>query len=75
MYETISSYCSRCSKNRVSKTPEVLKTKSGKRMLLSKYEACNSKNSSLFKSNKSFDGNKNTESKCFTHNNYFILKV
>ena len=37
------SYCLRCTKNKDSKNPKVVKTKNGRIMLLSKCAVCNSK--------------------------------
>ena len=37
------SYCLNCRKNTKSKNPEVVKTKNGRIMLLSKFVVCNSK--------------------------------
>ena len=37
------SYCLKCTKNTESKNPEVVRTKDGRMMLLSKYAVCNSK--------------------------------
>ena len=37
------SYCLKCKKNTESKNPEVVKTKNGKIMLLSRCAVCNSK--------------------------------
>ena len=37
------SYCLKCTKNTESKNPEVVRTKNGRMMLLSKYAVCNSK--------------------------------
>ena len=45
----MSSYCLKCRKNTESKTPMVVKTKNGRIMLLSKYAACDSKNSKFIK--------------------------
>ena len=43
------SYCLKCRKNTQSKNPEVVKTKSGRIMLLSKSSVCNSKKSKFLK--------------------------
>ena len=45
-------YCFKCRKNTESKNPEVSKTKSGRIMLLSKCEMCNSKNQIFLKNTK-----------------------
>ena len=42
-------YCLKCRKNTQSKNPEVLKTKNGRIMLLSKCSVCNSKKSKFLK--------------------------
>ena len=39
----MSSYCFKCRKNTASKNPKVVRTKTGRIMLLSKCEICNSK--------------------------------
>ena len=43
------SYCLKCRKNTESKNPEVVRTKNGRIMLLSKYVVCNSKKSEFLK--------------------------
>ena len=43
------SYCLKCRKNRKSKNPEVMKTKNGRIMLLSKFTVCNRKKSKFIK--------------------------
>ena len=43
------SYCLKCRKNTESKNPEVVRTKNGKIMLLSKCSVCNSKKSKFLK--------------------------
>ena len=43
------SYCLKCRKNTQSKTPEVVKTKNGRIMLLSKYSVRNNKKSKFLK--------------------------
>ena len=43
------SYCWKCRKNTKSKNPEVVKTKNGKIMFLSKCVVCNSQNSKFLK--------------------------
>ena len=42
-------YCLKCRKNTQSKNPEVVKTKNGRIMLLSKCSVCNSKKSKFLK--------------------------
>ena len=42
-------YCLKCRKNKQSKNPEVVKTKNGRIMLLSKCSVCNSKKSKFRK--------------------------
>ena len=41
--------CLKCINNRVGKNPEVVRTKNGRIMLLSKYVLCNSKKSKFIK--------------------------
>ena len=43
------SYCLKCRKNTESKNPEVVKTKNGRIMLLSKCSVCNRKKSKFLK--------------------------
>ena len=43
IYETMLSYCLKCTKNTEIKNPKVAKTKNGRIMLLSKCTACDSK--------------------------------
>ena len=43
------SYCVKCRKNTESKNPDVLRTKNGRIMLLSKRAVCNSKKSKFIK--------------------------
>ena len=43
------SYCLKCRKNKKSKNPEVVRTKNGRIMLLSKYAVCDSKKSTFIK--------------------------
>ena len=43
------SYCLKCRKNAESKNPEVVRTKNGRIMLLSKCVVCNSKKSKFLK--------------------------
>ena len=43
------SYCLKCRKNTESKNPKVVKTKNGRKMLLSKCVVCNSKKSKFIK--------------------------
>ena len=45
-------YGLKCSKNSRSKNPEVIQTKCGRRMLLSKFVVCNSKKSKFLKEQK-----------------------
>ena len=49
IYKTILSYCLRGRKNTESENPNVVKTKSGRIMLLSKCEVCDIKNPKLIK--------------------------
>ena len=60
-----------------SKNLKVVKSKKGRIILLSKCSVCNSKKSKQEQERiiKQFERNKNTDSKWFTHNKYFILKV
>ena len=46
------SYCLKCRNNTESKSPKVVKTKSGRRRLLSKCEVCDSKKSKFIKEQK-----------------------
>ena len=43
------SYCLKCRKNTGNKNPEIVKTKNGRIMLLTKCAMCNSKKSKLLK--------------------------
>ena len=43
------SYCLKCGKNTENKNPKVVKTKNGRRMLLSNCSVCNSKKSKFLK--------------------------
>ena len=49
MYKTISFYCLKCRKNTESKNPEIVKTKNGRIMLLSKCTLCHSKKPKVLK--------------------------
>ena len=43
------SYCFKCKKNRGNKSPKVVRTKNGRKMLFSKYAVCDSKKSKFIK--------------------------
>ena len=49
IYKTMLSYCLKFRKNTESKNPEVVRTKNGRIMLLSKCSVCNSKKSKFLK--------------------------
>ena len=49
MYKTISFYCLKCRKNTESKNPEIVKTKNGRIMFLSKCTLCHSKKPKFLK--------------------------
>ena len=50
IYIAMLSYFLKCRKNTESKNPKVVRTESGRIMLLSKYEVCDSKKAKLHKS-------------------------
>ena len=52
MYKTMLSYCLKCRKNTESKNPQVVKTKNGRIMLLSKCELCDNKKLKFIKEQK-----------------------
>ena len=52
MYKTMLSYCLKCRKNTESKNPQVVKTKNGRIMLLSKCEVCDNKKLKFIKEQK-----------------------
>ena len=54
MYKNFLSYCLKYRKNTESKNPKVVRTKTRK-MLLSKYEVCDSKKSKLIKEREASD--------------------
>ena len=49
MYKTVSSYCANCQKSTENKYPNVVKTKNGRKMLLSKCVVYNSTKSKFMK--------------------------
>ena len=48
-------YCLKCRKNTQSKNPEIIKTKNGRIILLSKCSACDYKNSKFLKEQEAND--------------------
>ena len=52
MYKTMLSYCLKCRKNTESKNPQVVKTKNGRIMLLSKCEVYDNKKLKFIKEQK-----------------------
>ena len=54
-YKTMLCYCLKCRKNTQSKNPEVIKTKNGRIILLSKCSACDGENSKFLKEEEAKD--------------------